>query len=194
MSRKAKILIVTIPAACLLLAVAIPNFVRARQSSSTQACINNLRQIDEWKTKWELEPSTTNFQSGGFLSIESCIDRLFRSPNQSATVVVTTSDCPFAVLLRRQDGRTLLSVGPDPPDRTLNDAEETKIKEFFAGRGTKPIREVRSADPLYDHGRYGIEFLVSSDSKAISQLCVSLFSDLYGATDRHGVSVTTFGL
>ena len=30
----------------LLAAIAIPNFVRARQTSQTNACINNLRQID----------------------------------------------------------------------------------------------------------------------------------------------------
>jgi len=39
----------------LLAAIAIPNFVRARQTSQTNACINNLRQIDAAKQEWALE-------------------------------------------------------------------------------------------------------------------------------------------
>ena len=39
----------------LLAAIAIPNFVRARQSAQTNACINNLRQIDAAKQQWALE-------------------------------------------------------------------------------------------------------------------------------------------
>jgi prepilin-type N-terminal cleavage/methylation domain-containing protein len=39
----------------LLAAIAIPNFVRSRQTSQTNACINNLRQIDAAKQQWALE-------------------------------------------------------------------------------------------------------------------------------------------
>ena len=39
----------------LLAAIAIPNFVRARNSAQKNACINNLRQIDGGKQQWALE-------------------------------------------------------------------------------------------------------------------------------------------
>ena len=39
----------------LLAAIAIPNFVRARNTSQKNACINNLRQIDGAKQQWALE-------------------------------------------------------------------------------------------------------------------------------------------
>jgi len=39
----------------LLAAIAIPNFVQARKTSQTNACINNLRQIDGAKQQWALE-------------------------------------------------------------------------------------------------------------------------------------------
>jgi prepilin-type N-terminal cleavage/methylation domain-containing protein len=39
----------------LLAAIGIPNFVRARQTSQTNACINNLRMVDEAKQEWALE-------------------------------------------------------------------------------------------------------------------------------------------
>jgi prepilin-type N-terminal cleavage/methylation domain-containing protein len=43
----------------LLAAIAIPNFVKARQTSQTNACINNLRQIDAAKQQWALENGKT---------------------------------------------------------------------------------------------------------------------------------------
>jgi prepilin-type N-terminal cleavage/methylation domain-containing protein len=39
----------------LLAAIAIPNFVKARQTAQTNACINNLRIIDAAKQQWALE-------------------------------------------------------------------------------------------------------------------------------------------
>lgn len=39
----------------LLAAIAIPSFVRARQTSQTNACLNNLRQIDGAKDQWAIE-------------------------------------------------------------------------------------------------------------------------------------------
>jgi prepilin-type N-terminal cleavage/methylation domain-containing protein len=54
----------------LLAAIAIPNFVRARNTAQKNACINNLRQIDGGKQQWALEnkksdtdtPSTAEVQ------------------------------------------------------------------------------------------------------------------------------------
>ena len=39
----------------LLAAIAIPNFIRARQTTQTNTCINNLRQIDAAAQEWALE-------------------------------------------------------------------------------------------------------------------------------------------
>ena len=39
----------------LLAAIAIPNFIKARTTSQTNACINNLRQIDGAVQQWALE-------------------------------------------------------------------------------------------------------------------------------------------
>ena len=39
----------------LLAAIAIPNFVKARTTSQTNACINNLRQIEGAEQQWGLE-------------------------------------------------------------------------------------------------------------------------------------------
>ena len=44
----------------LLAAIAIPNFVRARNSSQTNACINNLRQLDSATQQWALEKGASD--------------------------------------------------------------------------------------------------------------------------------------
>jgi prepilin-type N-terminal cleavage/methylation domain-containing protein len=43
----------------LLAAIAIPNFVKARQTSQCNACINNLRQIDAAANQFALEKGKT---------------------------------------------------------------------------------------------------------------------------------------
>jgi prepilin-type N-terminal cleavage/methylation domain-containing protein len=55
----------------LLAAIAIPNFVRARQTSQANACINNLRLIDGAKQQWALEnkKSSTDSPTGAMLQI-----------------------------------------------------------------------------------------------------------------------------
>lgn len=63
----------------LLAVIAIPNFVRARQTAQQNACYNNMRQIDSAKQQWALEtrqagtptPSQTDvapYIRGGFPS------------------------------------------------------------------------------------------------------------------------------
>ena len=47
--------IAMIPVIGLLAAIAIPNFVKARNTAVHNACVNNLRQIDGAKQQWALE-------------------------------------------------------------------------------------------------------------------------------------------
>jgi hypothetical protein len=57
----AKILL--IPAAAtagMISAIALPNFVRARDTAQKNACLNNLRQLDAAKAQWALENSKTS--------------------------------------------------------------------------------------------------------------------------------------
>jgi prepilin-type N-terminal cleavage/methylation domain-containing protein len=49
----------------LLAAIAIPNFVKARTTSQTNACINNLRQMDGAAQQWALENKQQSTASVG---------------------------------------------------------------------------------------------------------------------------------
>src|SRR5438477_12017566 len=44
----------------LLAAIAIPNFIKAREASQKNACIANLKQIDGAKNTWALENKKVN--------------------------------------------------------------------------------------------------------------------------------------
>lgn len=44
----------------ILLAVAVPNFIRARETSRTRTCIANLRQIESAKEQWAMETNQAN--------------------------------------------------------------------------------------------------------------------------------------
>jgi len=59
----------------LLAAIAIPNFVRARNTTNKNTCINNLRQIDGAKHQWALENGMTDTASPG----ESQVAQYIRS-------------------------------------------------------------------------------------------------------------------
>jgi hypothetical protein len=60
MSRT-KLFVVTASAiVCLIAGWAIPNFIRARATPASNACVNNLRLIDSAKAQWALEHHKTN--------------------------------------------------------------------------------------------------------------------------------------
>jgi prepilin-type N-terminal cleavage/methylation domain-containing protein len=69
----------------LLAAIAIPNFVKARRTSQTNACINNLRQIDGAKQQWALETKQTGTAAPGQASIAPYIGRDITSTTLSAS-------------------------------------------------------------------------------------------------------------
>jgi len=44
----------------ILLAIAVPNFIRARESSRSKSCISNLKQIDSGKEQWAMDNKKTS--------------------------------------------------------------------------------------------------------------------------------------
>ena len=54
----------------LLAAIAIPNFVRARNTAQRNSCINNLRQLDGAKQQWALEQKMQDTSSPGTTDVQ----------------------------------------------------------------------------------------------------------------------------
>ena len=59
----------------MLAAIAIPSIVRARTRSQTNACINNLRQIDDATQQWALDNRQAASADVTFASIKDYIKR-----------------------------------------------------------------------------------------------------------------------
>lgn len=47
----------------LLLAIAVPNFIKSRQLAQSRACMNNLRQIQASKQLWGMEKSKSSTET-----------------------------------------------------------------------------------------------------------------------------------
>jgi len=77
----------------LLAAIAIPNFVKARQTSQQNACINNLRQIDGAVQQWALENKASSGQTVSITAVQPYIklDRTGNIPACPAGGTYTTS-------------------------------------------------------------------------------------------------------
>jgi prepilin-type N-terminal cleavage/methylation domain-containing protein len=59
----------------LLATIAVPNFVKARTLSQSDACISNLRQIDSAKQQWALENDQPPSATPALASVRSYIGR-----------------------------------------------------------------------------------------------------------------------
>ena len=59
----------------LLASIAIPNFIKARTTSQTNACINNLRQIDGGIQQWALENNKSGTAAVTSVSVQPYLGR-----------------------------------------------------------------------------------------------------------------------
>ena len=78
MSGNTRILIIAAPVILLLLAIAVPNFIKPRVIVSMNACANNLRWIDDAKKEWAQQ----SHQSSNAALTEDDLRPFFKRGNQ----------------------------------------------------------------------------------------------------------------
>lgn len=71
----------------ILLAIAVPNFVKARETSRTKTCISNLKQIDAAKEQWAMDYKKTTGDT-------PTQDNLTQEAADSGKYIKTWPDCP----------------------------------------------------------------------------------------------------
>jgi len=91
----------------LLAAIAIPNFVRARQTAQKNACLNNLRIIDAAKQQWALEQGQ---QGTATATSPGIVPYLGRAGNTMPTCPIGSSAYTIGVV----------SVAPTCPNSTAS--------------------------------------------------------------------------
>jgi prepilin-type N-terminal cleavage/methylation domain-containing protein len=75
----------------LLAAIAIPNFVRARQTSQANACINNMRQVDGAKQQWALETRQATNATPSYAAISPYLRNAVTCPSGGSTATFASS-------------------------------------------------------------------------------------------------------
>jgi prepilin-type N-terminal cleavage/methylation domain-containing protein len=110
----------------MLAAIAIPSFVRARTQSQTQACINNLRQIDDATQEWALDTLRAPTATVSFPDIQPYLKNQITCPSAgdsgtfaSSYTLTTVSNKPIcnyfpATHLLNPDGGSSPPVQPGP--------------------------------------------------------------------------------
>jgi prepilin-type N-terminal cleavage/methylation domain-containing protein len=85
----------------ILLAIAVPNFVRARESARSKACISNLKQVQSAKEQWAMDnkqPGTATVNSTDIYGSGNYILVTPTCPSTNGTYVIGVVDanptCP----------------------------------------------------------------------------------------------------
>ena len=75
----------------LLATIAIPSYVHARTTSQMNACINNLRQIDDAKQQWALETKQATNATPEFSDISDYMKSAVTCPSAGSSATFATS-------------------------------------------------------------------------------------------------------
>jgi prepilin-type N-terminal cleavage/methylation domain-containing protein len=100
----------------LLAAIAVPNFIKARNTAQSNACINNMRQIDSAIQQWALE---NNKKNGDSVTMDNIKDYLKNGephcPAGNATYELGgTVDSPTSVRCPNENGKEHKLGSPNP--------------------------------------------------------------------------------
>ena len=102
----------------LLAAIAVPNFVKARNTAQSNACINNMRQIDSAIQQWALEnrkaddadPSAATAEIAKWIKGDQL--PLCPSGNKSYTIMGSIAVNPVVTCQNAKDGSDAHKLGP----------------------------------------------------------------------------------
>jgi len=74
----------------ILLAVAIPSFVQARESSRAKACVANLKQIDSAKQQWAMDQKAGSTASPGSTDLSPTYIRTYPTEPEGGSYTVNS--------------------------------------------------------------------------------------------------------
>lgn len=96
----------------ILLAIAVPNFIRARETSRAKACVANLKQIESAKEQWAMDNKQTNTATPGATDLYG-----------STLYIKTTPTCPSNGVYTIGDmaTRPVCSIGTNGDSDPSND-------------------------------------------------------------------------
>jgi hypothetical protein len=151
----------------------------------------NGRLVTFSRTSVEFRPAPDQYPTNGLAHVGSYMTRLQSSPKQRASVIIATPDGQHALLVVRDAGQMVLDVSAD---RTKNNGEEAKMLDFFSKLGIAPMRDYLSDNGGVKDATRTCHYALSDDPQAVARLCISVFTNLFGVADEHGLEFRTRGL
>lgn len=108
----------------LLATIAVPNIVRARTRSQVNACINNLRQIDDASQQWGLENNKPASADVSFTDIQPYLKSAIICPSSgngasfassyNLTTIASKPACKMVAATHVLEADTAVPSGPHP--------------------------------------------------------------------------------
>ena len=96
----------------ILLAIAVPNFVKARETSRAKACVSNLKQIDSAKEQWAMDTKAADGAAGPAMA-----DIAGSNLYIKATPSCPSTDVAYTINVIGTDPTCIISVnGVSPSD------------------------------------------------------------------------------
>jgi prepilin-type N-terminal cleavage/methylation domain-containing protein len=78
----------------ILLAIALPNFMKARDTSRTNSCINNLREIADAKDQWAMDNKEPDTATPASTDLAPTYIKVFPLEPMSGTYTIGTMSAP----------------------------------------------------------------------------------------------------
>jgi prepilin-type N-terminal cleavage/methylation domain-containing protein len=100
----------------ILLAIAVPNFIRARESSRAKSCVANLKQIDSGKEQWAMDNKKTSADTPGDTDLYGATKYVKSTPACPASGTYTVGAIGTAPVCSKGDNGT---TGDTSDDHTL---------------------------------------------------------------------------
>lgn len=119
----------------LLAAIAIPSFMRARQSSQATGCINNLRQIDAGKDQFAMERGFTN---GAFLTTSGAENDVETFSNLVGGAMGFIKQWPLCPGSTTEPGAVATMAALSAFDYTINPMGSNPVCNILAGDANFP--------------------------------------------------------
>ena len=116
-------LMIVVAVIALLAVIAVPSFVRARTVAQTNACINNLRQIDDASQEWALDNQQSASATVVFTAIQPYLKSAVICPSAGAGATFAES-------------YTLTTVSNKP---TCNVVPTTHVLPPDTGQSSSPV-------------------------------------------------------
>lgn len=97
----------------ILLAIAVPNFMKARQTSRAKSCIANLKQIEAAKEQWAMDNNAGASATVAWTDLKGT-DKYIKSPNSNAMTCPGDSTKEYVIGDMATDP-TCANTGQTPP-------------------------------------------------------------------------------